>query len=463
MATDLLKNIRTRIEKAGEIGKFPDWYITELLGFKRRWSTDLVLDVTDIKTGKKITETFKQVRVWHRLPDNRWIYGGGERYHEDVTLSQMESHAMEMSFKKWIQGIPEGGSKGGIAFDPSKRTEEDIISITIKGVEEAIEANILGPYIDRWAPDLNTNESIMKWSQDEYAYEMRKRGAPQPAAAFTGKPLNFGGMPGRKEATGLGLHYAYETFRKELRGKLPKVPTAIIQGFGNVGMHFAKIAQEADKKKIIVGVADKKNGIESGVYCEKGLDVERLILYAEKNKTVQGFESEQPTAAKATLSEMLFEKGADVFLPAALEEVVTAELAEKVKIKILLEGANGPTIPEADPILENRGIIVIPDIYANAGGVLVSYFEWYQDTGIEPFDTELTMPQSRGFEVIELVYASMHSAFTRNGDRIMKIQKQTKDSSGKNISYRLASYLYAMERVFPYFAAKRKKEAKKIA
>src|SRR3989344_4978730 len=456
MATDLLKNIRTRIEKAGEIGKFPDWYITELLGFKRRWSTDQTVETTDLKTGKKKTESFKVVRVWHRLPDNRWIYGGGFRFHEDVTLSQMESHAMEMSFKDWIMGIPHGGSKGGIAFDPAKYSEDDVVSITLKSAEDAIEANIIGPYIDRWAPDLGTNETVMKWIQDEYSYEMRKRGSPQPAAAVTGKPLDYGGMPGRREATGLGLHYAYETFRKELKEKLPKEPTVILQGFGNVGMHFAKIAMDIDKKKIIAGVADIKSGVEGGVYCEKGLDIAKLILYAEKNRTVQGFESEQPTASKATLDEML-EKGADVFVPAALEESVTKERAEKMKIKVQLEGANGPTPPEADPILESRDIVVIPDIYSNSGGVLVSYFEWAQDTGIEPFDTQLVLPRGRSSEVLEMVYTSMHDAFLRNGSKIMRIQKQTKDGT-KNISYRLASYIYAMERVIPYFATKRKKK-----
>lgn len=460
MATDLLKNIRTRIEKVGEIGKFPPWYITELLGFKRRWSTDLVLDLTDKKTGVKKTESLKMVRVWHRLPNNRWKFGGGFRLHPDVTLSQMESHAMEMSIKEWLMGIPEGGAKGGIACNPENLSTEDLIAIILKGVHEAIEARIIGPHTDRWAPDVWTNETIMKWIQDEFSYEMRKW-IPEQVATVTGKPLQDGGMPGRKEATGLGLHYAYETFRKVLP-KIPKTPTVILQGFGSVGMHFAKLALDADKKKIIVGVADKKDGIEGGVYCEKGLNIEKLASYAERNKTVQGFESEQPTATKVTLDEILFEKGADIFVPAALEESVTVERAEKMKIKVQLEGANGPTVPEADPILEQRSIEVIPDIYANSGGVLVSYFEWAQDSKFDPFDTELQIPKSRGDEILEVVYASLHDAFTRNGGRIIELQKRTKDGS-KNISFRLAAYLYAMERAFPHFAAKRKKEAKKIS
>lgn len=456
MATDLLKNIRGRIEKAGEIGKFPDWYITELLGFKRRWSTDFILDITDKVTGKKKTEAFKMVRVWHRLPNNRWLYGGGFRFHEDVTLSQMESHAIEMSVKGWIHGLRQGGSKGGLAIDPTKYTDDAMQAICNKAIEEAVEANVIGPWMDRWAPDVGTNELVMQRFQSRFAYEKRKHGNPEPLATVTGKPLSDGGMPGRTEATGLGLHYAYEAFRKELKGKLPKNPTIILEGFGNVGSEFARLAMDLDKKKIIVGVADKINGVKGGVYCEKGLDIEKLLAYAKNNRTVQGFEFEQKTASKATLEEMLSDKGADGFVPAALEETVTAEVAGKAKIKFMEEGANGPTTPEADPILEDRGIIVIPDIYANAGGVIVSFFEWAQDTGGQPFDTSLIIPKSRSPEVVEIVYQQLQGAFMRNGVNIINLQKQTKDGS-KNISYRLASYIYSMQRVLPHFAAKRNK------
>lgn len=456
MATDLLKNIRTRIEKAGEIGKFPDWYITELLGFKRRWSTDFILDITDKKTGKRRTEAFKMVRVWHRLPNNRWLYGGGFRFHEDVTLSQMESHAIEMSLKGWIHGLGQGGSKGGLAIDPNKYTDTDMLAICNKVIEEAVEANVIGPWMDRWAPDVGTNELVMERFQSRFAYEKRKPGNPEPLATVTGKPLSDGGMPGRREATGLGLHYAYETFRKELKDKLPKNPTIILEGFGNVGSEFARLAMELDKKKTIVGVADINNGVKGGVYCEKGLDIEKLLAYARSNRTVQGFESEQPTASRATLEEILFDKGADGFVPAALEETITTEVARRAKVKFIEEGANGPTVPESDPILDSRNIVVIPDIFANAGGVIVSYFEWAQDTGGKPFDTSLIIPNSRSPEVVDIVYQQLQSTFTRNGANIINLQKQLKDGN-KNISYRLASYIYSMKRVLPHFAAKRNK------
>ncbi|OHA06735.1 MAG: hypothetical protein A3I44_02630 [Candidatus Sungbacteria bacterium RIFCSPLOWO2_02_FULL_51_17] len=448
MATDLLKNIRTRIELAGEIGKLPDWYVLELTGFKRRWSTDMIVDLTDPADPTKTkAQAIKVVRVQHRTPDNRWVTGGGERFHPDVTLSQMESHAIEMSFKDWIFGIPHGGSKGGAAFDPRSVSEKDLIAIVLKIVSEAIEENILGPYIDRWAPDVNTNEKIMKWAQDHYAYEMRKRGTPQPAAAFTGKPVEFGGMPGRREATGRGLHYALQTFRKELKLKLSNEPTVVLQGFGNVGYYFAKLAPEFGIK--IVGVQDQYGG-----FYHPNFDLKTLFEYVDNNprKTVAGFHEICKGDPIATAEE-LFSRKADIGLPAAMEEAIPAKVAEKFGPKVLLEGANGPTLPESDPILEDRGVLVIPDIYANAGGVTVSYFEWEQDTHIQPFDPALKPPKEREEG---LVFAALQSAFSRNGKGIIDLHRAL-NPGDKKVTYRLASYLYAMKRVLPIFAMKRRK------
>lgn len=450
MATDLLKNIRNRIEKAAEIGVFPDWYIVELLGHKTRWGSDPVVCISDPANPCQKKETsFKVVRVEHRTPDNRWIFGGGFRYHPDVTLSQMESHAMEMSIKSWISGIPHGGAKGGAAIDPFKHTEEDLLAITIKIVEEAVEAGVIGPYKDRWAPDVGTNEEIMKWIQDQYAYEMRKSRTPQPAAAVTGKPLAVGGMPGRKEATGLGLHYALETFRREAKLKLPRTSTAIVQGFGNVGLHFAKLAKE--HKVNIVGVADQFGGI----YSPTGLDVEKMMQYANANKfkSIAGFENADSSAKKMTFEELIA-VGADIFVPAALEEVITPEVASRLNCKVVLEGANGPTLPEADPILDERGIVVIPDVYANAGGVIVSYFEWEYDTHVEPFDVRLHPPKEKDES---LVFRSLQEAMSENGGKIISLQKREQEK-GNKISYRMASYIYAMDRALPYFAMKRRKK-----
>ncbi len=450
MATDLLKNILTRIEKVAEIERFPDWFLMELKGFDSRWSNDFLVDVNNPdKPGTTKTESFKLVRVRHRLPHKRWIYGGGFRYHPDVTLSQMESHAIEMSIKKWMMGIPEGGSKGGITIDPTRYGREDLIAITTKAIDKAIEYNQIGPNLDRWAPDVGTDEEKMEWMLDHFADEMRKHGHPEPAAPVTGKPIMYGGMPERTEATGRGLHYALRLFRKELGLKLPQKPTAILQGFGNVGFHFAKLAEEEFGIKI-VGVLDAYGGV-----YHPNLPLKELLRYAKEHpkRSVVGFH-EICKGDYIKTPEELFSIKADIAIPAALEETITPAISKILNCKILLEAANGPTLPEADPILEERKILVIPDVF-NAGGVTVSFFEWTHDVHREPFfDQMLEIPRSR---TGGLVFASLHEAMTRNGKAIIDIQRKI-TSEGTPISFRLASYIYALRRVLPFFAAKRRKE-----
>ena len=448
MATDLLRNILNRIDIAGKIGNFPDWYITELKGFKTRWSTDMLVDVSDSVSGKKKTESFKLVRVRHRTPDNRWITGGGCRHHPDVTLSQMESHALEMSFKDWTFGIPHGGSKGGCAVDPKRYSKEDMIAITTKETEEAMEAGVIGPYKDRWAPDIGTGENEMKWIQDQFSYEMRKRGTPEPASTVTGKPLLYGGMPGRKEATGRGLHYALRTFRKETAVNLPETPTAVLQGFGNVGFHFARLAEEFGIK--IIDVQD----IYGGVY-HPNLPIKDLLAYVERNpqKSVFGFH-EVCNGDAIQNPEELFSIEADIVIPAALEEAITAKIANTMKCKIVLEAANGPTHPDAELILEDKQICIAPDILVNAGGLIVSYFEWAFDTHIPPFDPLLDIPK---YKDESLVFAALQGAITRNSKAVIDVRNHL-NKKKMPLSYRLASMIYGMNRVLLFFATKRKKD-----
>ncbi|GEM_PF-962905 len=450
MPSDLLGNILTRIHEAASFNSFPDWYINELCGHKNRWSTDICVKVIDPKDpAQRVWQSFKAVRVWHRLPDKRWIYGGGWRHHPDVTLSMMESHAIEMSLKSWIMGIPHGGAKGGIAFDPRKYSREDVISITLKAVKEAVERNSLGPHIDRWAPDVGTNETVMKWIQDEYSDLMQVSHTPEPAACVTGKPENAGGMPGRKQATGRGLHYALQVFRNMHEVILPEHPTVILQGFGNVGYHFAAFCKEFGIK--IIGVMDQYGGV-----YHPDLPLDDLITYVDNNslKSVAGFHAICGGDELKDKKE-LFSIPADIALPAAMEEVITPEIASLMRVKVLLEGANGPTVPEADPILADRGIEVIPDIYANAGGVLVSYFEWEKDTHVAPFDLHLHPPKE---PEESLVIAAMHDAFSRNGKEIIRLKRSIKSKTGRDISNRLASYVYGMERVLSIYAMRRKEE-----
>ena len=309
------------------------------------------------------------------------------------------------------------------------------------------------PYIDRWAPDVNTNETIMKWMQDHYSYMMRNRGRIESAACVTGKPVDFSGMPGRKEATGRGLHYALRVFRDLTDEKaaiiLPKHPTVILQGFGNVGYHFAKLCKEFGLK--VIAVLDQYGGV-----YHPDLPLADLFTYADNNprKTVAGFH-EICGGDELKNDKELFSIPADIAVPAALEEVITPEIAALLKVKVLLEAANGPTVPEADSILADRGIEVIPDIYANSAGYLVSYFEWEQDTHIKPFDRLLHPPQWREEN---LVFKAMHDAFVRNGQAIIRIKRKIEAATGHPVDYRLASYVYAMERVLPIYAMKRKEE-----
>ena len=450
MASDLLMNILSRIREAATYSSFPDWYIDELCGHDNRWSSDICVKVTDPDNPtQKKWQSFKMVRVWHRLPDNSWIFGGGWRHHPNVTLSMMESHSIEMSLKSWIMGVPHGGAKGGIALDPRKYNDDDIIEIVSKAVKKAIKHNCLGPYTDRWAPDVGTNETIMKWMQDHYSDLVGIQGPSQPAACFTGKPEGFGGMPGRKEATGRGLHNALRVFHHENAVTIPEHPTVILQGFGNVGYHFAKLCPEFGVK--IVGVLDQYGGV-----YHPHLPIADLLAYVDNHpqKTVAGFHT-VCGGDELKDDKELFSISADVALPAALEEVITPEIASLLKVKVLLEGANGPTMPESDPILMDRGIEVIPDIYANAGGLLVSYFEWYKDTHVEPFDLALHPPKERDEG---LVFAAMGSAFTRNGGAIIHLKHTIGSQTNRKVSNRLASYLYAMERVLPIYAMRRRQK-----
>ena len=454
MPSDLLTNILTRIHEAAAYNSFPDWYIDQLCTHENIWGSDISVKVTDPQNpAQKIWQVFPMVRIHHRRPDNSWIFGGGWRHHPNVTLEMMKSHAIEMSFKGWIMGIPHGGAKGGIAFDPRKYSKEDTIAIVCKAVEEAIKRNCIGPRRDRWAPDVNTNEDIMKWIQDHYSHIVGLDGPVQSEACTTGKPVNAGGIPGRKQATGRGLHYALQIFRSLTDGNaeviLPEHPTVILQGFGNVGYHFAKLCDGFGLK--IIGVLDQYGGV-----YHPNLPIADLISYVDGNprKTVAGFH-EICGGDELIDDKELFSIPADIAVPAALEEVITPEIASLLNVKVLLEAANGPTVPEADPILADRAIKVIPDIYANSAGYLVSYFEWEQDTHVRPFDILLHPPQWREED---LVFTAMHDAFNRNGKSIIRLKRNLEATTGHPIDYRLASYLYAMERVLPIYAMKRKEE-----
>ena len=286
---------------------------------------------------------------------------GGIRYHPGVSLDEVTTLAAWMTWKCAVAHIPFGGGKGGVTCDPTKMSPRELEALTRRYVAEIIDA--IGPEKDVSAPDVNTNEQVMAWIMDTYSMHV----GHTATAVVTGKPLEMGGSLGRREATGRGVTIvAREAARHvgfDIRGA-----TVAVQGFGNVGSVSATLLSEIGAK--VIGVTDWKGG----VYNSKGLDIDKLLVYAAEEKTVAGFPGGEPLT-----HDQLFELDVDILIPAALENQITIENAPKIRAKVIVEGANGPTTPEANNLLHARGIFVVPDILANSGGVTVSYFEWVQD------------------------------------------------------------------------------------
>jgi glutamate dehydrogenase (NAD(P)+) len=306
-------------------------------------------------------EVFIGYRVHHSIV--RGPCKGGIRFAPNVTLDEVRALSAWMTWKCAVVDIPFGGAKGGVICDPSKLSMGEIERITRRYTAEIIE--FIGPERDVPAPDLGTNEQTMAWVMDTYSMHMRHT----TTAVVTGKPLALGGSRGRKEATGRGLMIACECAIAKL-GMKREQTRVIVQGFGNVGSMGAMLMHEAGYK--IVGVAD----IHGALYNEKGFDIPKLIDWCyTQRKPLPEFPA---GGTKMSAQEVLFQP-CDIVVPAAIENQITTQNANRVQARILCEGANGPTTAAADAIIDSKGIFVIPDILANAGGVTVSYFEWVQD------------------------------------------------------------------------------------
>jgi len=286
---------------------------------------------------------------------------GGIRYHPDVTLDEVTALAAWMTWKCAVAHVPFGGGKGGVVCDPTRLSKRELEALTRRYVGEIIDA--IGPEKDVPAPDVNTDAQIMAWVMDTYSMHV----GHTETAVVTGKPVEMGGSLGRREATGRGVMIVTREAAKHL-GIDIKGASVAIQGFGNVGSVSAELLAGIGAR--IVAVTDWKGGAHN----ERGLDVAAMLEYVKTHKSIDGFPGGEPLT-----NEQLFELDVDVLIPAALENQVTMENAPAIKAKILVEGANGPTAPDAHQHLHERGVFVIPDILANAGGVTTSYFEWVQD------------------------------------------------------------------------------------
>ena len=304
-------------------------------------------------------ELFTGYRVQHSTA--RGPAKGGLRYSPEVNLDEVRALAAWMTWKCAVVNIPFGGAKGGVICDPKKMSQNELERMTRRYMSELIE--FLGPEKDVPAPDVNTNEQTMAWMMDTYSMHMRQT----VTACVTGKPIAIGGSRGRREATGRGVMVVTDQALKKL-GMDRDSTRVIVQGFGNVGSNAAHLMFQHGYT--IVGIAEW----DGGIYNKHGIDLDALWEYHQKNHTIHGF----PGAEKYDPVELLV-TDCEVLIPAATENVITSKNADRVKAKILVEGANGPTTTNADKILGEKGVFIVPDILANAGGVTTSYFEWVQD------------------------------------------------------------------------------------
>ena len=368
-------------------------------------------------------------RVFHgfRVQHNniRGPYKGGFRYHPKVDMDEVKALAFWMTMKNALVDVPFGGGKGGIVVDPKKLSEKELERLT-RGFARAL-APIVGPYRDVPAPDVNTNSKIMAWFRDEYEKEVGKR-AP---AVVTGKPIENGGSQGRTEATGLGGYYALEMIMEKL-GKKLQGKTVAIQGYGNVGSYLARYLKSAGCE--IVALSDSKGGI----YIPEGIQDLGVIEDCKKKSghlagcycigSVCDLSNMEKLGGRDISPGEALTLPVDIIVPAALENSITEKNAGDVKASIILEMANGPTTEAADAILKQKGIVIVPDILANAGGVAVSYFEWYQN--------------------IEKKKWKKEEVYTKLKKKMRAAAKAVYDTSkARKITLREAAYIVALKRL----------------
>ncbi|MCE9602441.1 MAG: Glu/Leu/Phe/Val dehydrogenase [Gemmatimonadetes bacterium] len=353
-------------------------------------------------------EVFTGIRVLHNT--SRGPAKGGIRFDMNVTLDEVKALAAWMTWKCAVVNIPFGGAKGGVICDPLKMSVGELERVTRRYTSGIIQT--LGPDSDVPAPDVNTNERVMAWLMDTYSMHV----GHTVNAVTTGKPVEMGGSLGRREATGRGVMIttvqALEHLKMEVKGA-----TVAVQGFGNVGSIGAQLLQQAGCK--VVAVSDRTGGWHN----PKGIDVDDAIAYVKKNKTLEGYGK-----GEAVSNAQLLELEVDVLVPAALENVITTKNAKNIKAKVICEGANGPTTAAADEMLDEKGIFVIPDILANAGGVTVSYFEWVQNRG--------------GYYWTEqVVNDRLRDIMVNSFREVLKLSMQHK------VNMRTAAYMVAISRV----------------
>ena len=389
----------------------------------RHCQRSLVVSVP-IRMDDGHVEVFEGYRVQHN--SERGPTKGGVRYHPSVTLDEVKALAMLMTWKCAVIGLPYGGAKGGIVCDPSQMSLGEIERMTRRFTSEI--SIIIGPAKDIPAPDVNTNPQVMSWMMDTYSMTV---GYSVPGVV-TGKPVEIGGSEGRAEATGRGVATVMMAAAERL-GLHPAQSTVAIQGFGNAGSSAAKFLHGKGFK--ITGVTD----VGGGLFNPRGLDIPALLAHVQKSadRQIKGFGGGEYMEGHDAANARLLALPADILAPCALENQITADNAGAVKAKIIVEGANGPTTPEADEILAKAGVVVVPDILANAGGVTVSYFEWVQDLQANFWDEEdvnrsLDRLMMRSFQDVSDV-AAREKCDLRTAAQILAISRVAKAATLRGI------------------------------
>ena len=377
--------------------------------FLKRVERSLIVSIP-IKMDNGNLKIFEGYRVHHSTI--RGPGKGGIRFADNVYLDEVKALAAWMTWKCSLLALPFGGAKGGIRVDPSKLSKNELERLTRRYTSEII--NIIGPYIDIPAPDVNTNAQIMAWIMDTYSMN-KGRAIP---GVVTGKPIEIGGSVGRETATGMGLYFVLEALCEKLDLEL-KSQRIVIQGFGNVGGTIADLLYKEGCK--IIAVSD----INGGIFSSDGLEIDKLLKWTREGNYLKNYKDER---YRLITNNDLLSIECDILIPAALENQITEANAERIECKIILEGANGPTTPNADKILCNRGIVVVPDILANAGGVCVSYFEYVQDIHAYFWD-------------LDRINTELKKIILKAFEEVYKLSKE------KKITLRTAAYIIAVSRI----------------
>jgi glutamate dehydrogenase (NAD(P)+) len=384
------------------LGKLARWAET-----LKRPKRILIVDVPIQMDDGRIAH-FEGYRVQHNV--SRGPGKGGVRFHQDVTLSEVMALSAWMSIKNAAVNVPYGGAKGGIRVDPKTLSLGELERMTRRYTSEI--GIIIGPNKDIPAPDVNTNEQIMAWMMDTYSMNT----GSTATGVVTGKPIDLGGSLGRREATGRGVFTVASEAARHIGLEIAGARVAV-QGFGNVGSVTAKLFAEAGAR--IVAVQDHGGSI----YCGSGLDVPALLRHVAETGTVAGFVS-----AESLADEQFWAVDCEILVPAALEQQITADNAHLIKARMVVEGANGPTSPAADDILQERNVLVVPDVIANAGGVTVSYFEWVQDFSSFFWDEDEI--NARLVKIMKTAFASIWSV-----------------AQDRKVSLRTATFIVACQRI----------------